>query len=300
MTGRSKLIDLLPAVIPLLLLLVVAGLTVAASRDSSLNGFLAASPRQIEQGEGWRLVTSGLLAERPFAASIVSFALLACLALVVCGRKVFWSAALLGHVGSALLPYSLIVLSRQLDQNAFQAAWAASDYGVSAISASWLGALAAIGWRLRGGTRAGRWAIALGCSAVALFAYMLRPGLTILTSEHLVAFIIGVTVARVFFADSATASEAHRIRRELAILVRFSKRMSGRAPWLGPVDPVAVGVSVTTIVLVGASIMPSALGSLGQRLLHDERIVPACVGSGPAGVFPAGAISCATVRNTHD
>ena len=60
---------------PLLLLLgVVSGLTAVASGDGNE---LAASPGRVAQGKVWLLILSGLAAEHPVAASLVSLAILA-------------------------------------------------------------------------------------------------------------------------------------------------------------------------------------------------------------------------------
>ena len=73
---------------PLLLVLLVGALTVASARHPGLASALAASPSRVAHGRIWLLLTSGLLAERPIGPSMISFALLAALALVVC-----WSSS---------------------------------------------------------------------------------------------------------------------------------------------------------------------------------------------------------------
>ena len=123
---------------PLLFVLVVAVVTCASAEDEKVVTELAASTQRLAQGRVWLLVTSGLLAERPFLASLLSFAMLAALTLAVCGSRVFWIAGLAGHVGSALFTYALIALGRLFDPAASGAAWSSLDYGVSAISAAWL------------------------------------------------------------------------------------------------------------------------------------------------------------------
>src|SRR5438270_5401055 len=91
----------------LILLLVVSGLTAGVSSEMAA-ATLASSPERIEHGRLWLLILSGLIAEHPVAASLVSFVLLAGLAHAVCGWRIFWTSALVGHVGSALLVYLLI------------------------------------------------------------------------------------------------------------------------------------------------------------------------------------------------
>jgi hypothetical protein len=236
---------------PLLLVLLVGALTVASARHPGLASTLAASPSRVAHGRVWLLLTSGLLAERPIGPSIISFALLAALALVVCGQRVFWLAALAGHVFSTLIVYVVIALARLVDSNDFRVVLGAHDYGVSAVSAAWLGAIAAVGWRARGQTPAGRTAIALSCIAVALFAYVMHPGLTILSSEHVFAFAIGIAVG---------AARAKAESPALRHLVRLSTPAT--KPLLARVDPFVAVTLLVVVVLVCGSVMSSALASL--------------------------------------
>jgi hypothetical protein len=252
--------------------LIVSGATLSTGGDR--RSLLVASARRVvEQGQVWRLVTSGTLVQRPYAASLASFALLACLAFVLCGRRVFWWSALIGHVGSALPLYLLIGLGWAFKPTAFQNAWNASDYGVSAISAAWLGAIAAAGWRLRGTTRAGKGAIALSCLTVAMFAYTLRPGLTILASEHVLAFMIGVGLTRVLGNDFAAVNAFRNIvfPASLRMFRRIVRPVSPR----GRVDPVAAVALVATAILIGGSLIPSAVANLGT-LLEKRESPPRC------------------------
>jgi hypothetical protein len=126
---------------------------------------------------------------------LLAFAALAALSLFTCGPRVLWLAAALGHVCSTLLVYSMIWLARLVEHNAFHQIVAAPDYGVSAISAAWLATLAFHGWRRRDQSAAGRARIVLACAAVALFAWSLRPGLTVLDVEYIIAFCFGVAAA---------------------------------------------------------------------------------------------------------
>jgi hypothetical protein len=153
---------------------------------------LAASPREVADGRIWLLVTNGTVAADPLLWSLLSFCGLAFLTLALCGWRILWLAALIGQTFSTLLGYSIIALARLVDPGAFQRLVSAPDFGVSAISAAWLGAIAAVGWRKRGES-IGRAAIVLGCVADACLAWFVRGrGLDVLDSEHLFAFAIGV------------------------------------------------------------------------------------------------------------
>lgn len=156
---------------------------------------LAASPDRIREGKLWFLVSSAALVDRPIAASLVFFFLLGLLAFTVCGGSRFWLSAFYGQVAATLAVYAFIAVARALVPGAFQAALASPDYGVSTISAAWLGTVAAVSWRRRGRGFLQRCSIALSCLAVGMFAYTMRPDVTVLSSEHLVAFALGIAAA---------------------------------------------------------------------------------------------------------
>ena len=180
---------------------------------------LAASPREVADGRLWLLVTSGAVAADPLLWSLLSFYALAFLTLALCGQRILWLAAVIGQAFSTLLGYSLIGVARLLDPGAFHQLVAAPDYGLSAISAAWLGAIAAIGWRTRR-QNIGRAAVVLGCVATACLAWFVRGrGLDLLDSEHVFAFAIGVGVA-----IGLVLGEPLRLPRFVAT-----------RPWIGPV-----------------------------------------------------------------
>ena len=156
---------------------------------------LAASPDRVGEGKFWFLVSSGMLVDHPIGISLVFFVALATLVLAFCGVSTFWWAAFLGQVAATLLVYAVIGAVRWFVPAALESVVASPDYGVSTISAAWLGASAAAGWRGRGRTTIGRFSIALSCAAVGVFAYSVRPGLGPLSSEHLVAFGLGIASA---------------------------------------------------------------------------------------------------------
>ena len=168
----------------------------ALSREGLISiGTLAASPRRIADGQVWLLFSSAIVVDRPIVASVVSFAALASVALLVCGSRVLWLSALLGHTGSTILAYVGLSALRTLDVGSFHAALVAPDYGVSAISAAWLGAIATTAWISRCRAPSQKAAVALACAGVALFAWMLRGDLNALDSEHVFAFALGAAIA---------------------------------------------------------------------------------------------------------
>lgn len=176
---------------------VVSALTVAERARLVPLSVLAASPHAVAEARVWLLLTSGLLVQSPLFWSLLSFALLGALTLEVCGSRVLWISAVAGHIASTLVVYGLLAFARSLDPGAFNALLTAPDYGVSAISAAWLGAIASVSWRARGRTMRGRLATAFAVLATAVFAWMLHNHVSFLDLEHVVAFFIGITVAAV-------------------------------------------------------------------------------------------------------
>jgi len=184
----------------LLLVVTLTTLTVAHAEKLLSTSKLAASPSRVGNGDLWLLATSGLLVQRPIALSLVSFVALALLVVVVCGPKVLWLCAIIGHVFSTVIAYGLLAAVRLADHTAYASLQHSPDYGVSAIAAAWLGAIACTAWPRRGSSLRGKAAVVLSCAAVALFAWMVQRHvqrhLTFLDSEHGFAFALGVLVIR--------------------------------------------------------------------------------------------------------
>jgi hypothetical protein len=175
--------------------LLVASMTaVYASGLVGLNA-LAASPSRVFAGRVWLLVTSGLLVQKPLALSLVSFAALGTVTLGLCRWRVLATAGLVGHVGSTLLVYCALVFARSVVHGAFGGVWSAPDYGVSAISAAWLGALASIAWRQRGTNLVDKMPVIFACAAIVAFSWIVHRSVNVLDSEHVIAFLVGGVIA---------------------------------------------------------------------------------------------------------
>jgi hypothetical protein len=174
--------------------------SVAHAEELLSTSEVAASPSRVAHGDLWLLVSSGLLVQRPIALSLVSFVALAFLVVVVCGPKVLWFCAIIGHVFSTVIAYGLLAAVRLADHTAYASLQHAPDYGVSAIAAAWLGAIACTAWSRRGSSLRGKAAVVFSCAAVALVAWMIQRHvqrhLTFLDSEHGSAFVLGVLVVR--------------------------------------------------------------------------------------------------------
>lgn len=184
-----------PAVGSVVLLVAAVSLVTAASRLGVLvPRDLAATPTTVGNGELWRILASALVADEPLGISLVSFGVIAGVCLAACGWRVFWVAALVGHVGSTLVIYGLIVAARIVHPGAFEHSLATPDYGVSAMQGAWVGATAAVAWLATKGRPGARTSVAVGVLVLALIGWRLHPDPSVITLEHPVAFLLGVGV----------------------------------------------------------------------------------------------------------
>ena len=170
---------------------VVAALTFAIrAHEVPLTPFVA-SARKVASGQVWVLAASALVVDNPLLIGLTAFALLAVATLRFCGARTFWLAAAAGHAGSTLLVYAIIGATRLADPHIFTREAASPDFGVSAMQGAWVGAIAATAWGRAGTDRRSRVLVAAGVCAVAGVGWWLHPDPSILTTEHLFAFLIG-------------------------------------------------------------------------------------------------------------
>lgn len=220
---------------------------------------LAASPAAIADGRLWLLASSALVVERPVVLSLASLALLAAATLALCGIRVAWRAAIGGHLLSTLVVYVAIWLVRLGQPGTFGSVLHRADYGVSAVSAAWLGAVAAVCWRARGATPAGRLAVAGGCVAAGLFAYGAHPDRSVLSSEHLIAFAVGILAA----------SPALRARcARLAWRIVSGQLFGGLDPVLGAGVGIAIVVLPFVVTPVGVATIRSLIVAPAETPAH--------------------------------
>lgn len=173
----------------------VAAVTTVASRSGWIGvSHLAASPNAIAQGKIWLLLTSGVVADRPWLPSLLGFAIVAFAALSAARVRVVVLAALAGQVLATLVVYGCFGLARAVHPGAFDALENTPDIGLSAIIAAWIGVVAQALWR-RHGSRVAHVLIGLGCIGCALIGLTFRTNLTALDTEHVVAFALGVSIA---------------------------------------------------------------------------------------------------------
>lgn len=185
----------------------VAALTLAIRAHNLPLAIFSVTGAKIAAGEIWLLPASALVADRPVYVGLVVFGLLGFAALRICGTRVFWVAAVVGHIGSTVAVYAIIGASRLTDPDVFTSAFAKQDFGVSAIQGAWVGAIAAMAWRWAGADPRARIVVASGVCAFAGVGWWLHPDPSILTSEHLFAFLIGCGLVSWPRLDASAGSE---------------------------------------------------------------------------------------------
>ena len=193
---------------------VVAVLTLAPRVHELPRAWFSASAARVAAGEIWLLPSSALVVDRPVVVGLVAFACLAFAALWICGTRLFWVAAVVGHIGSTLVVYAIIGSARVVDPDLFTSALTRQDFGVSAIQGSWVGAITATAWRSARADARARVLVAAGVCALAAVAWTLHPDPSILTTEHFVAFLIGCSAIAWpqlvgFVRDWSTISAPH-------------------------------------------------------------------------------------------
>jgi hypothetical protein len=142
---------------------------------------------EVADGNLLGLLTSGLPVDGPLVVpQIVLGALAAAVVIRREGAAVWWIAALVGHVGSALLSYGIVGLASALGSQAADNAQNDPDYGISAVVAATLGALLASGLRA-----ADRAVTAVG---VVAFVALLPFSIGWLDIQHPLAFGLGAAV----------------------------------------------------------------------------------------------------------
>jgi hypothetical protein len=170
---------------------VVTALTFAIHVHDLPLAVFAASAAKIAAGELWLLPASALVVDRPVYVGLAAFGLLGFASLRICGTRAFWVVAVAGHIGSTLAVYAIIGASRLTDPDVFTSALTRQDFGVSAMQGAWVGAIAATAWGQAEADPRARATVAAGVCAVAGVAWWLHPDPSILTTEHLIAFLIG-------------------------------------------------------------------------------------------------------------
>jgi len=170
----------------------VAGAGTAANRLGDVPlASLAATPRAVGEGKLWLLVTSALLADTPWLPSLLGFAVALAAVLYVLPLRQVVVAAVVGQFASTLVVYGIVGGARLLDGHAFASVVDVQDFGLSAMIAAWIGAVACLAWARHSHLR-----VVAGCLLCLGVGLAFRPTLTFLDSEHVVAFVLGAAVVR--------------------------------------------------------------------------------------------------------
>jgi hypothetical protein len=135
-----------------------------------------------QDGALWRIPASALVSAAPAFASIAGLLVVGVATLAVAGPRVTATAAVVGHVGSTLVLYAVLELTRTTVPTL--------DYGTSAIIAAWIGVLASALWRH--GMPAAAFALVV---VSALIGWACKGQLTMLDWEHAIALAVGCGTA---------------------------------------------------------------------------------------------------------
>src|SRR5439155_18670233 len=154
-----------------------------------------------------------------------------------------------GHVLSTLGVYALIGAARLVEPNAFASVVNVADFGFSAMIAAWIGAIASVYWQ-RWPTCRARLLVVAGCLASLGIGLACRPDVTILDSEHLLAFAVGVALAD------------PRLRRRLALPSRLLAAVTAtRAAALVP----TLSRGATTLLSTGSAVRRASTAHYALR-----------------------------------
>jgi hypothetical protein len=170
---------------------------------------VGSSPDAVAAGRLWRLLTSALIVEAGVPwLQIAVLAAVTALVLVLHGPIVWWLAALIGHVGSALLAYALIAVADALGSASAERVEDDWDYGISCVLAAVCGVLFAGGMsRLRRGRGGGLDVALVVATSLGLVGWLVT--IDWYGVEHLFAFALGAGVVTV----SAPAGRGSRRAR---------------------------------------------------------------------------------------
>jgi hypothetical protein len=152
---------------------------------------LASSPHSLATGRVWLLLTSGLVVAGAPVGQLVGLAATAAVGLRVLGAATFWAAAIVAHVGSAVLAYAGVALLGLVDPGAVEDVVERADYGISCV---WLGVAGAL-VAARMGT--GAPVLTAAVAGVSVLLWVMGPSGDLAGVEHAIAFALGAAVAAV-------------------------------------------------------------------------------------------------------
>jgi hypothetical protein len=161
-------------------------------REGHLTQVLAGSPARLASGDAWTLLTSALVIDGTPVPQILGAAVVIALVVQDYGARVLWGTMLLGHVGATLLAYAGIGLLWLIARDDVRSVVHAPDYGISAIWAAALGAVAVAG--ARPPSSHPRFGLALAVLCVLVLVVLIPAHGELADVEHLLAFILGAAV----------------------------------------------------------------------------------------------------------
>ena len=169
---------------------VVIAVTRAAGAGPSAHA-LASTPRRIWDGELWTLLTSGLPVSGIVVPEIIAAAATLVLAWRAVGPVLLALAALVAHLGSALIVYAGIGLIDLVSAETVHDVLDRHDYGISAVWLAAVGTLVAVLQRRRP-----RAALALVALATAASLAVIPVSGPLASPEHILSLAIGWAVTR--------------------------------------------------------------------------------------------------------
>lgn len=149
------------------------------------------SADRVSDGDVWLLFTSALrIVPELGLPQWILLATAVCVVIWRHGPKLWWSIALAGHVGAALISYAVIGLAIWLGSTSADKTAGQADYGVSIVLAATLGALAAGGFAVspESRSRADKTCIGLGLLGL---AGMIVFSVGWYDMQHVIGFSIG-------------------------------------------------------------------------------------------------------------
>lgn len=145
----------------------------------------------MSSGDLWLLLTSALnIVPELDVPQWIALAASAGIVIWRHGPKIWWTVALAGHIGAALISYAVIGLAIWLGSGSADQAAGQSDYGVSIVLAATLGALAAGGFSVPSSSRSRGDRICMTIGLIGL-AGMIAFSIGWYDMQHVIGWAIG-------------------------------------------------------------------------------------------------------------
>ncbi|MGK2933508.1 MAG: hypothetical protein ACSLFD_12210 [Solirubrobacterales bacterium] len=190
---------MVPGVFDLGLIALAAGYLLFVAVSGVGSHLYSSTDEVTDDGRVWLLLTSGL--EVVSTLSVVQWVMLAAGVVFVIyrlGPRIWWVAAIAGHIGAALISYGIIDLAIALGSQSADHTAAEADYGISIVLAATLGALTASALPFRRGPedpmstgdRGAMWLGLLGLLGMIIASFGWYD------VQHVIGYAIGFILAR--------------------------------------------------------------------------------------------------------